>query len=199
VSKLIFCPDMDILPVVSMSEHSSCSDGSIWRSGFFIDENSHDLSNLIFVCETPPAGEFPDYVVTDRSCPIVSHRLKLLFDKLNINNIQYSPVTIVEREGEPTISGYYTANIIGLVDCINRSESEMDAEEDKNGDLNVIFSIDKLVLRDLPKDYGLLYRVFAFSSLLLIDYELANYFDSSNITGVNLVNPERWDGVYGEI
>ncbi len=198
MSKLILCPDTNISPAITSSENCSCSE-MIWESGHLIDPKEYDLSNLEFLCETLPSGFFPDYAVSDMGCSVISECLKNLLEKLGIDNIQYFNAKIIEQEGESAKQGYYAANIVGLVDCIDREVSEMDVEADENGELNIIFGIDKLVLKDIPSNYNTIYRVSFFTRLILVDKDLKDIFEQNFIQGIKLVKPERWDGIHGEI
>lgn len=199
MSKLILCPNTDLSPALRISDNGSCSE-MIWESGNLIDPKEHDLSRLEFLCETLPSGRMTDYAVSDMGCSVVSEHFKKHIESLGIDNIQYFRPSVIEREGEVAKQGYYAANIIGLVDCIDREASEMDAEyNDDDDELNIIYSIDKLVLKALPFSHGTLYRAFSFSRLILIDESLKLKFEQSTIEGTKLISPERWDGINGEI
>ncbi len=167
----------------------------IWEDGLIIDHAKYDLSRLEFVCEN--SGVMTDYAVTDMGCSLVSERLKTFFESNGIDNVQYFPATVIERVGEKPKGGYYAANFIGLLDCIDREASEMNAEEDENGELNIIFSIDKLVLKDTEDD-RFLSRACSFSRLILIDDSFIEKFNGSQITGLRLIEPEWWDGINGD-
>jgi len=198
MSKLILCPSTENSPALRISDNGSCSD-MIWESGHLIDPKEYDLSCLEFLCETLPSGQMTDYAVSDMGCSVISERLKNYFENIGIDNIQYFKASIIEHEGEAAKEGYYAANILGLVDCIDREASDMKARYNKDGELNIIFRIKKLVLKDLPFSHGKIYRVFSFSRLILIDEDLKSQFEQSPIKGIRLVSPERWDGINGEI
>lgn len=194
----ILCPNTDVSPDVRLNDNSSCNE-MIWENGSIINPTEYDLSKLEFLCETLPSGKMTDYVVSDMGCPIISERFKQFLDSLGIDNIQYFEAAIIELEGEPAKSGYYAANIIGLIDCIDRDASDMDAEPDKDGELTVIFGIEKLVLKDNIAYQGYLFRAAHFTRLILVDEFLKQQIEESPLTGIRLVSPERWDGIYGEI
>src|SRR5690606_25529408 len=155
MAKLILCPDQAESPEITIHDNGSCP-GMIWEDGKPINMNENNLSQLQFICETLPEGYFPDYAVSDMGCSVVSTRLKILLESLGINNIQYFPASVVEREGKSPRQGYYAANIIGLLDCIDLDASEMNAKEDHNGKRSIIYSIDKHVLKtNTVEDYAL--------------------------------------------
>jgi len=171
----------------------------IWENGHILEPSKYDFSRLEFICERLKSGQMTDYAVTDMGCSIMSERLKALLDSNGIDNIQYFPASVIEKDGEQAQYGYYAANIVGLVDCIDREASEMDAEEDDNGELNIIYSIEKLVLKNTETNHGPIYRAYPFTRLILIDSLFKEKFDSAGFTGIRLVDPDRWDGLNGEI
>lgn len=197
MEKLIFCPNTETSPSIRLSDDGSCNE-MIWENGHVLDSNKYDFSRLEFICERLKSGAMTDYAVTDMGCSIVSERLKAFFENNGIDNVQYFRATVIEREGEPAKGEYYAANFIGLVDCIDKDASEMRARRDDNGELNIITRISKLVLKDLDISYNLLYRVYAFTRLILIDSSFKEKIDAAGLTGIRLVNPNRWDGLNGE-
>ncbi len=92
-----------------------------------------------------------DYAASDMGCLVVSERFKKFIDNLGIDNIEFFPATVIEKEGQAPKAGYYAANIIGLIECIDIDASEMRAKYNKEGELKVIFRIDSLVLNVPPK------------------------------------------------
>lgn len=198
MAKLILCPDQEVSPQITIHDDGFCP-GMIWEEGQPININENNLSQLQFICETLPQGYFPDYAVSDMGCSIVSTRMKILMESLGINNIQYFQASVIERKGESPKQGYYAANIIGLLDCIDLDASEMDAEEDNNGKRSIIFSIDKLVLKtNMVEDYTLC-RANHFTRLILIEEDLISSFEKAGIKGIKFISPSRWDGINGEI
>lgn len=197
MDKLIFCPNTKTSPSMRLSDHGSCNE-MIWENGQLLDPNKYDFSRLEFICERLKSGEMTDYAVTDMGCSVISERLKKFFESTGIDNIQYFPASVIVRDGESPKSGYYAANIIGLVDCIDRDASEMRARRDKNGELNIITRISKLVLKSVETDCGYLYRAFPFTRLILIDSLFKEKFLSAGFSGIRFIDPERWDGQNGE-
>ena len=198
MTKLILCPNTDVSPSIRASDNGSCNE-IIWEDGEIIDANKYDLPKLEFICEKLRSGGMTDYAVSDMGCSVVSERFKGFLSSHGIDNIQYFKASVIEREGEPAKEGYYAANIVGLVDCIDRGASEMDAYHDKDGNLRSIFSIDKLVLLQPLPECGIMYRVYGFTRLILIDESFKEKIETSGLTGIRLVSPERWDGFNGEI
>lgn len=196
--KLILCPNTDVSPDIRISDDGSCNK-MIWENGKLINPDKYDFSKLEFICERLPSGGMTDYAVSDMGCSVVSERFKNVLISLGIDNIQYFKASVIEREGEPAKEGYYAANIVGLVDCIDREASQMRADYDDDGNLDIIYGISKLVLTESMPESGLLFRAYPFTRLILIDESLKESIEASGITGVRLISPERWDGFNGEI
>ncbi|TVZ37554.1 hypothetical protein P886_1895 [Alteromonadaceae bacterium 2753L.S.0a.02] len=191
----ILCPDTEVAPDITLTDNGSCFE-MIWETGHLIDPAEYDLTRLEFVCETLAAGRLPDYAVSDLGCPVVSEKFKNLLEGLGIKNIQYFPASLAENTGAAPKPGFYAANIIGLVDIINLDESEADVME-RRGKISV-FSIDELVLNEVPPSAGEIFRARYFSRLLLAGDKLVDCVASQGIAGVRFVTAEKWDGINGE-
>ncbi len=191
-SRLIF-PDLENSPALTGSDNCSCHE-HIWQDGHIINLNDYDLSNLEFVCETLPEFGMTDFVVTDLGCPIVSSRLKDILE-VAADNINYYPARIIERVGEPPLTGYFAANIIGMIDCIDFEKSELEVEEE-DGEIIDIDDVETLVLKE--QGFARIYRMHLFERVIVADEKLSDMLISSNISGMKLVEPEKWDGFVGE-
>lgn len=198
MSKLILCPNTEVSPDITASDNCTCNE-LIWESGHLIDPARYNLTNLEFVCETLPTGSTSDYMISDTGCSIISKKLKNFFDRLKIDNIQYFDASIISRAGEKPEPEFFAANILGLFDVIDRPTSEMDTDLDDDGEPTIVYGIDKLALIDPLPNHGSIYRVFSFSRLILVDETFRESLEQTSITGLRLVQPEKWDGIYGEI
>ncbi len=195
MQKLLF-PDSETAPNITLSDNGSCFE-TIWEDGTFINTQEHDLSRLEFICEDLPSGEMTEFAVSDMGCLIVSQRLKNAFVKYGINNIDFFPATIIERTGEQPKAGFYAANIIGLVACINTDESEFRGRV-VDGELKGIRRITKLVLDNPEPIASYIYRVYLFRRLIVLSGNALKLFGENNFSGVKIVEPSRWDGFAGE-
>ena len=196
MKQFVLCPDMEVSPSITLTENGSCFE-TVWEDGGAIDQTNYDLSRLEFICETLPAGRFPDFAISDMGCPVVSEQLKNLLDANGVDNIDYFPATIIEKKGQAPQAGYYAANIIGLVDCIDKENSEFRGYEEE-GELKGIFSIRKLSLLDNIVAPSYVYRVHLFWRIIIILEPFKKIFEEARTTGVKLIAPENWDGYYGE-
>ncbi|WP_025663498.1 imm11 family protein [Aquimarina megaterium] len=195
MKSLLLCPDEEVSPSLTASVNCSCNE-MIWENGVLVSEDDYDLSNLEFFCESLPKGYFPDYAVSDMGCSVVSKRFKTFLDNLSMDNIQYFPATIIEREKEPAKEGYFVANIIGLLDCIDINLSIMDMDQDEKN--TIIWSIDQLVLMEDMNNSNKIFRARYFTRIILVDELFKEAFEQTGIKGIKLISPERWDGYNGE-
>lgn len=196
MSKVLLCPDTAISPDITLTENSSCFE-LIWQTGQLIDTKEYDLSRLEFICETPPVQEFPDFAVSDLGCPVVSKRLKNLLFENGVDNIEYFPATVITQKGNKPINGYYAANIVGIINCIDTEKSEFEGDIE-DGVVVGIDWFDKLVLKTTGVDFGRIFRPHLFRRLIIIDELIVKIFNAANISGVKCIQPANWDGANGE-
>jgi hypothetical protein len=195
MEQYLLCPDMEVSPSITLTENSSCYE-TVWEDGGAIDQTNYDLSRLEFICETLPAGKFPDFAISDMGCPVVSARLKQLLEINGVDNIEYFPASVIEKKGQQPKEGYYAANIIGLVDCIDKEKSEFRGYEE-NGELKGIFSIRKLTLLENVVAPAYVFWAHLYWSTIIIQEPFKKIFEDAGITGLKLILPENWDGYYG--
>ena len=186
----VLCANWDETASCVASEDST-ADGPFWRKGSKLGQD-YDLTKLCFVSETEHAHPFPDFSRDGHGCPIVSERLKKLFDSLGIENIDYYPAQIIEHGSTERKDGYYAANIIGLVKSMDRDASEF--EEDEDG---LIDDIDLLVVDAKTALEYPIFRMAEMPSVILIHGRYKKPIEEAHITGLQLVPTEDWDGYDG--
>ena len=67
--------------------------------------------------------EATDYPFASHLLPICSPRLRATLHGLGVDQIQHLPINIIDNRGF-TIEGYSIANVLQVVDCIDRSRSQ---------------------------------------------------------------------------
>lgn len=135
-----------------------------------------------------------DFTITDnlvapsRIGLLINAKVKNIFDALNIDNVQYFKSRLIDDNKNTINNDYCLANIIGKVSCVDRSQSELELFPD--GDIRFI---DKLVLSlNDNTDYGHIFRLAEYSTLLVISDELKAALDINNVTGFNIYKPEEF-------
>lgn len=194
MANLILCPDTNFSPELTFYKNSCLE--MIWENGEWIEITKYDVSNLEFILETRSKSKMTDYAVSDLGCSIVSERLKKVFDSAGIENIQYFKTRIIKRKGTPVLDKFYIANIIGLEDCIDFEKSEMDIDAE-DSEHPIIYGIENLMLKECFFEKPI-FRLKHFTRLILVNQDLQEKLTQSDITGIKLITPEKWDGVNGE-
>ncbi len=191
--KLLF-PDLDTSPSLTGTENCSCFE-LIWETGSPIQQDDYDLSRLEFICESLPTGKLTEFAVTDTGCLIVSEELKSFLDSQGVDNIDYYPATVIEKPGTDPKHGYFACNILGMVNCIDFDKSDLDVEME-DGEVLFIDEVNTLVLN--PKNYGLIYRLYYYERVIVLEDSLALSLASKGFSGMKIIAPENWDGFAGE-
>lgn len=119
---------------------------------------------------------------------LINEKVRGIFDKLNIDNIQYFKSRLINEDTKTINEEYYLANIIGKLSCVDRSLSDLDLFDSGN-----IRFIDKLVLNlDDNTDYGHIFRMADFLPLIVISDELKMALENSKVTGFGIYRPEEY-------
>lgn len=192
----LLLPNTQLAPQLRIN--NDCTNAMIWEDGTVISTQKHKLANLEFICESLPSGRMTDFAVSDTGCVVISYALKLFLDKLGINNIQYFPASVIEREGYTAKIGYFAANIIGLVNCIDLNKSELDMEMEDESQSPIIWSIKKLVLKNNIAHPQPIMRVKYFTRLISCNEAIKTQIETRKFTGLHFVKPERWDDFNSE-
>jgi hypothetical protein len=187
----VLCADFSETTSSVLSDDSTCQD-PIWQRGERLDTVEYDLSRLVFVSETEHMHPFPDFSRDGHGCLVVSEKLKQFFINSGIDNIDYYPASIVEYGESTPHPGYYAANIIGLIQCVDRDASELD--EDEDGDIDFIdeLVVDETIAGDIP-----LFRLEEMPDIILIHERFKVPLEQAGITGLQLIPPDQWDGFDG--
>lgn len=122
--------------------------------------------------------------------PLFSDRLKKKLDQLGVDNIQYHKVEMIDHDTKSQIEvEYWLANIVGLIDCVDREQSDCEYDSFlESYDLNS-FVIDPL------KVFGAkIFRIFDERSLIVIDESIKCAIDSESFEAIRLRNTRDYDG-----
>jgi hypothetical protein len=88
-----------------------------FMSGKYVDEV--EILTVYYDTES----EHTDYPFGPGLLPVYSSRLKSLIDGLGINEIQYIPLRIKHKHSDKEVYGYFLANYLSVIDCLNREKS----------------------------------------------------------------------------
>jgi len=126
---------------------------------------------------------FSDYLACALGWPLISNNIKNIFEQLNINNIQYLPIKIINKITNKINTNYYVLNIITkLKNGYNLSETKHDYNIDENG-VKILSIIDpKPVLNyEVVKDFDIFYL--EGTTYLYISEKIKKEFKKNKVTG----------------
>jgi len=133
-----------------------------------------------------------DFPITAYDIPIVSMRLKIFLESLGVESIQYLPICLKNSNGKISeLNNYFIANILRVVDAINRKHSVYQTWTKKNlmfwekreWMLGTFRDVKKAVLNfDLVKQERL-FRIKGWSGLIVIREDVKREIENANITG----------------
>lgn len=139
-----------------------------------------------------PITPHPEEVLTDNipaygcSGLLINERVKGVFDSIGIQNIQYFPAELIIN-GQPNVAhDYWIANIIGSIDCIDKSASSLSFDPD--GDIEFIES---LALKD-PHKYGHIFRLSEYLPVIVISDALKTRLETAGISGFMIYKPDEF-------
>jgi Immunity protein family (Imm11) len=145
--------------------------------------------SLRFLMTQEEHGELGDLVPTYLPGLVISERFRQLLDEAGVDNVQYIPAEIEDRVNGGTLGGYFVANVVGLVDCIDMAKSKLTLRAAPPGAIRFIreLHIDESRARDLP-----LFRLERKSSLILMSERVQRKIAAAKLRGVGLLPAEGY-------
>lgn len=169
---------IDVLPPVFDSLNISFDYGNIISTPIPLID--------IYFSNTENSAMTDNLVASSRMGLLINAKIKDIFDTLNIDNVQYFKSRLIDEDTNAINVDYCLANIIGKKSCVDKSQSELELFPD--GDIRFI---DKLMLNlNDNTDYGHIFRLAEYSTLLVISNELKTALDTNNVTGFQIYKPE---------
>ncbi len=119
---------------------------------------------------------------------LINKKFKDVLDSVGLTNIQYFGAKMINTESGEISEEYCIANIIGAYSCVDTGSSELEYF-----DSGRISFIDKLVLNLTDgTDYGHIFRIGEYLSLVVISDQLKQAIEAAGITGVKIYKPEEF-------
>ncbi len=117
---------------------------------------------------------------------VINRRLRLLFESLGLDNIQYFPL-VLQRDNPPFEEhDYCIANITGVHGCVDFENSSLTLFND-----GTIMFIDSLHLKfNEDTDYGDIFRLSEYTQLIVISSRVREALEKEKITGLKIYAPE---------
>jgi len=126
--------------------------------------------------------------LSDGEVPLVSDRLKQALIDAGVDNVDYYPVELKNKETGQTYE-YFAFNIVGLVSAPDPSKSSV---ESYDGDYVGDSSIKDLVLDDTKTLNLLMFRLLQKFSTILIHERVRRHLEACGIDTLTFVRPEDY-------
>jgi hypothetical protein len=136
-----------------------------------------------------------DVVLTGFDLPILSPKAISVLDKSGVNNIEYFPVQIRNWQNSEIEKSYKIANIVGLVSCLDRKNSNYNTfpEDDTISWLQQYSIFTEKILPIPPnKNKPLIFRLGEFPYHVLAHKTIKAAFKKEGITGSEFILPEDY-------
>lgn len=140
----------------------------------------------------PDGRRLHDFVNNISDVLIVSKRVRRALDSIEIGNVEYLPVTILDHRGNVAAEEYFIANVLGTEPAIDMQESDlvMSSLDDE------ILSIDRLVLDEGNISKGAkLFRAETLKTLFFIREDALAALKEHGVTGIKTYEADGWDGI----
>ncbi len=134
-------------------------------------------------------GTLTDYLWTNLRGLTLSARFKATLESAGVDNVDYYPVRVVNEVTKEVREGYYEANIVGVIDCLDR-----DASEIERSPLNprMIRGISKMVLNPKQISGELLFRLEDIKGIVLAHKKVKTAVEKAKLTGVVFLAPDAY-------
>lgn len=119
---------------------------------------------------------------------LYSDDLKEALDDLGVDNIDYYPVGLHDQNTDELEGGYSIANIIGLLDCVDRQKSKIKMWPSGRG-----FDFESIIIDETRTNGQKIFRLKDDPTKVIINEELKQYFDETDmLVGVELIKTEDY-------
>ncbi len=157
------------------------------------------------IVEPPPAYELigdvdspttlSDVLLTGFQLQVFSQKLVSLLNDMEIENIQYFPIKIINHKTKEIESSCQIANIVGAIDCLDLKNSVYARSAGSGNIIRVSnFRIIEENIRRLPgmKNPPLLLRLGEFKRHILAHERVKEACQKADISGVKFIPPEAY-------
>jgi len=150
---------------------------------------SYDPNATITLKLSKTSGDFRPDLVT-YLLPLFSDKIKKCLTKFNIDNIDYYPVLLDNPNTKKMESGYWLANIIGAIKCIDISKSDAIQHPLSKNYTFKSFTIDETLTNNQP-----LFRLAEMHRIIIINESLKKYLEECDLDGINIINTNDYGGI----
>lgn len=166
-----------------------------WLDVVWFMGNKIDLSGL-----TTPIKYFSDSMLMPEDYPftissefLVSKKIAGILREMNVPNLDYYESIIIRNKNNDKIDGFYSINILNVLDCIDFKKSKYKAEDYGTA---TRYDFNKLVLDEskIPSDikvFRLKYR----KTLVVAHKSIVEACERENVTGINFIPVEEYQDI----
>ncbi|WNG14148.1 imm11 family protein [Cystobacter fuscus] len=116
---------------------------------------------------------------------IVSERVRGVLERNATADIEFLPIQLVDHKGRDETRGFFIANVLGQVDCVDLKASRYEESALSPGEF---FALTKLVLDETRVDARRnIFRITRLPQVILVREELAAGLRESGATGLSLL------------
>lgn len=115
---------------------------------------------------------------------LVSNKIVEILKKLKVTGIDYYESEIIQPNGN-VIKGFYTLNILNIIDCLELEKSNYIIKEIGPG---IVYRFTKISLNNCKIPSGVkVFRIPEKLMLLFVDQDIKEEFDRQKISGIKLI------------
>ncbi len=146
---------------------------------------------LEFDTPYPKKPEMADILDISSTC-VFSEKIKLLFEKLQIPQVQFIPATIVTNKKQK-IEGHYIFHCWNGIPAVDKENYEGDPV-DEDGEIVTLekFSLDSKVLSDIEQENRLVFRLAETPSFIIVHKSIKEAIENEQATGFRFYSIAKW-------
>ena len=162
-------------------------DSGAWRVG---EKFRAPPAEMTLVAEDEIPSELSDMLLARGELHVYSPRLMATLAAAGVTNIEYFPITVVDKKRGVTRADYRIANILGSVACLDVDNAELTKYADGVGYSSVEeYSLLEDRIQPLPgmKAPPLLFRLAEFKFHVIAHQSIKDAFERDGITGARFI------------
>lgn len=131
-------------------------------------------------------GQLTDNLIAPATTGLAfSSALRAALNSSGVDNIDYYPLKLINDITGEIFDDYQIANVIGVLECIDFSESDLELTDD--GSIRFIESL--VLMESLPSDLRM-FRIMEYLPLVVVHERVKEAVEDNAMTGVEFLRPE---------
>jgi hypothetical protein len=163
----------------------------LWKTG---EEMLKPPPTYTLTWDGKSPNKLSDDVLTQARLSVWSPKAISVLEAMGVDNIQYFPIDI--DTGKGVEKSFKIANILGLINCLDRKHAKIETFPDDDE----ILSLERYrILEDKIKPVGkrkkppLVFRLGEFPSHVLAHESIEKAFEENGITGAEFISTEKFE------